>query len=266
MEMECAHPVVMSRPWMGFLAKAKATLDADFEPWTPGQVKEFNDARIATPANHRELWYFGVERLEDLKHNLENGDESIASILQGTDQETEFRKFIGGWLRDRAGGRYSIPPEEELADAKRPDLRFRGAQFDAPVPVELKVADNWTGPHLFERMEVQLGGDYLRDARSSRGVFLLVFVGVKKNWDLPGGGRVESFEELLAALRQHWAGIASQYPNVEDLAVEGIDLTRRGLDTKTVKAKLKARKAEARAKKPTPNTRNTGPVSNKKLS
>lgn len=250
MEMERAHPTVKSRPWMGLHAKTKATLDADFAPWNPGQVKEFDDALVATPTNHRELWYFGVERLEALKHDLEHGDESIASILQGTDQETEFRKFIGGWLRDRAGGRYNIPPEEELADAKRPDLRFRGAGFDAPVPVELKVADNWTGPHLFERMEIQLGGDYLRDARSSRGIFLLVYLGIKQSWDLPVGGRAESFEELLAALRQHWAILASQYPNVEDLAVVGIDLTRRGLDSKTVKKKREARKTAEKAIKP----------------
>lgn len=251
MEMAHAHPAVKSRPWMSLHAKTKATLDADFAPWKPGQVKEFNDARVATPTNHRELWYFGVERLEALKHDIEHGDESIASTLQGTDQETDFRKFIGGWLRDHAGGRYSIPPEEELADAKRPaDLRFRGAGFDAPVSVELKVADKWTGPHLFERMEVQLGGDYLRDARSSRGIFLLVHVGgIKHGWDMPGGGRAESFEALLTALRQHWAVLASQYPNVEDLVVIGIDLTRRGLDTKTVKKKREERKVAEKATK-----------------
>lgn len=248
MEMEHAHPAIKSRPWMGFHAKTKATLDADFAPWMPNQVKEFNDARVATPANHRELWYFGVERLEDLKHELEHGDESIASILQGTDQETEFRKFIGGWLRGKAGGRYSVPPEEELADAKRPDLRFRGATFDGPVPVELKVADNWTGPHLFERMEVQLSGDYLRDAHSSRGIFLLIYIGTKKSWDLPSGGKAESFEGMLTALRQHWSVISSQYANVEDLAIVGIDLTLRGLDTKTAKAEIKARKEAEKRK------------------
>lgn len=258
MEMDLAHPVVKSRPWIAYHAKTKATLDADFVPWKPGQVKEFNDARIATPANHRELWYFGVERLEDLKHYLENGDESIASILQGTNQETEFRKFIGGWLRDKAGGRYSIPPEEELADAKRPDLRFRGAGFDAPVPVELKVADNWTGPHLVERMEAQLGSDYLRDARSSRGIFLLVYVGIKKSWDLPGGRCAENFEELLSALRQHWALIANQYPDVEDVAVVGIDLTLRGLDARTVKVATKARKSLEKANQPAPKNNKRG--------
>ncbi|UZE46668.1 hypothetical protein ONR75_16435 [Rhodopseudomonas sp. P2A-2r] len=136
-----------------------------------------------------------------------------------------------------------------MADAKRPDLRFRGATFDAPVPVELKVADNWTGPHLFERMEVQLGGDYLRDTRSSRGIFLLVYIGTRKRWDLPSGRKAESFEALLIALRQHWSLISSQYPNVEDLAVVGIDLTLRGLDTKTIKESSKARKAAEKDKR-----------------
>lgn len=249
MEMERAHPAMNSRPWMGFHAKTKATLDADFAPWKPSQVKEFNNERVATPTNHRALWYFGVERLEDLKHELEHGDESIASILQLTDQETQFRKYIGAELRKMASGRYNITSEEELADAKRPDLRFRGTTFDGPVPVELKVADKWTGPQLFERMEVQLCGDYLRDAHSSRGIYLLVYIGKKKSWNLPGGGKAESFEALLTALRQHWSVISGQYPSVEDLAVVGIDLTLRGLDTKTVKAATKARKTAEKDKR-----------------
>jgi hypothetical protein len=67
--------------------------------------------------------------------------------------------YIGNWLRQHARGRYSVPQEEEFADATRPDMRFHGAGFDAPVPMELKLADNWSGPHLFERLENQLCGD-----------------------------------------------------------------------------------------------------------
>ncbi len=100
---------------------------------------------------------------------MEHGDSSIASILLSVTQETDMRKFIGRELREKAKGRYSIPQEEELADAKRPDLRFHGIGFDGPVPVELKLADNnWGGPKLFERLENQLCGDYLRDNRSTR--------------------------------------------------------------------------------------------------
>lgn len=236
-----AHPDQKIRPWIHFHAKLRAAADADFAAWTPSQVQEFGKSLVATPENHRELWYHAVDRLEALKHDLENGDSSIASILVGVDQETEFRKFIGGWCRDRAAGRYVIPQEEELADAKRPDLRFNGAGFDAPVPAELKVADKWSGPQLFERLEVQLCGDYLRDARSSRGIFLLVYLGTKSSWDLPDGRSIDSFARLIDELQGHWKMIANDYPGIEDVRVIGIDLTRRGIDAKAAKTAKKTR-------------------------
>lgn len=229
MEISREHPEESSRPWMAFHAKAKAELDADEPAWTPSQVREFHDSQERTPANHRDLWYLAVDRLLGLKSDLEDGDTSIASILQAVDQETEIRKYIGGWCRDRAGGRYVVPQEEELADAKKPDLRFHGVGFDGPVPVELKLVDKWTGPHLLERLESQLCGDYLRDKRSSRGIFVLVYYGNKQSWDLPNGKRAENFGALVDALQNHWAQLANQFPGIEDVRVIGIDLTRRGI-------------------------------------
>ena len=247
LEMGRAHPHEGSRPWMSYHAKTKAAADADVNAWTPSQVQEFGKSLVATPTNHRELWYHAIDKLDALKHDLENGDSSIASILQAVDQETEFRKFIGGWCRDRSAGRYVIPQEEELADAKRPDLRFFGVGFDAPVPAELKLADKWTGPHLFERLEIQLCGDYLRDIRSSRGIFVIVYLGTKSYWDLPGGRRADTFEMLVDELQRHWTLISNDYPGVEDIRVIGIDLTRRGIDTKAAR---KAAKSAAKPAKP----------------
>lgn len=249
LEMARAHPDEKTRPWMGYHAKSKAAADADVDSWTPSQVREFGKSLVSTPANHRELWYHTVDKLDDLKHDLENGDSSVASILQAVDQETEFRKFIGGWCRDHAADRYVVPQEEELADAKRPDLRFFGAGFDAPVPAELKLADKWTGPHLFERLEIQLCGDYLRDPRSSRGIFLLVYLGTKSYWDLPNGRRADTFDILIDELQRHWTLISNDYPGVEDIRVIGIDLTRRGKDAKAAK-EVKAAKAAKADKKP----------------
>lgn len=53
-----------------------------------------------------------------------------------------------------------------------------------PRSRKLKLADNWTGPEIFERLENQLCGDYLRDIRSSRGIFLLVYRGKKTSWKI----------------------------------------------------------------------------------
>ncbi|MBH9445318.1 hypothetical protein I5L26_12315 [Pseudomonas aeruginosa] len=233
MDISHTHPAENSRPWMAFHAKKKATLDADAPAWTPLQVRDFHDQLERTPNNHRDLWYLAIDRLHDLKNDLEEGDASIASILQAVDQETEIRKFIGNWCRERSAGRYVVPQEEELADAKRPDLRFHGVGFDRPVPIELKLGDKWTGPHLFERLEIQLCGDYLRDRRSNRGIFMLVYHGTKTSWDLPNGKRAESFDALIEALQNHWTVLAPQYPQVEEIKVIGIDLTKRGVDAKT---------------------------------
>lgn len=223
------HPAESSRPWFTLHARTKAELDADNRPWSPGQVREFHNEQERTPANHRDLFDLAVMRFLDLKDDLESGDSSNASILRNVRDEIELRKFIGNWCRQSAQGRYSIPQEEELADAKRPDLRWHGVGFDAPLPVELKIADNWTGPALFKGLEEQLCGAYLRDIRSGRGIFLLIHDGHKKEWELPGGkGRVD-FEGLLRVLQAHWSEIASRYPGVDEIRVLGIDLTSRSL-------------------------------------
>lgn len=227
MDIAKVHPEEASRPWILLHAKTKAEQDGDIEPWSPIQVREFHERLERTPSNHRELADLAVLRLLDLKDDLEHGDCSIAGILQNVTQETDMRKYIGRELREKALGRYSIPQEEEFADAKKPDLRFHGTGFDGPVPAELKLADNWTGPALFERLENQLCGDYLRDNRSNRGIFLLVYRGEKAGWDVPSSNNRENFAGLTASLQDHWRRISPKFSNVDDITVIGIDLTKR---------------------------------------
>lgn len=222
-----AHPAEPLRPWSAFYAQQKATADSQAPPWEPAKVVEFHESLECTPSTHRELWNLAVDRLLDLKYDLEDGDSSYAEILLLTNQETSIRKFIGQWLRDRAAGRYVVPQEEQLADDKRPDYRFQNIQDYAPVPVELKLSQNWSGPAHFERLENQLCGDYLRDVSSSCGIFLLVNHGGRAKWDSPTKGLI-GFNELVDALQEHWLTLAPRFPNVEEIMVIGIDLTKRG--------------------------------------
>jgi hypothetical protein len=226
-EIATLHPDETSRPWVLHHAKTRAEQDGDIEPWLPSQVRDFYDRLERTPRNHRELAELAALRLLDLKDDLEHGDSSIAGILQTVTQETDMRKYIGRELREKAFGRYSIPQEEEFADAKKPDLRFHGVGFDGPVPAELKLSDNWSGPELFERLENQLCGDYLRDNRSNRGIFLLVYRGEKAGWDVPGRNNRVDFAGLIAALQDHWQQISPKFSNVDDITVIGLDLTKR---------------------------------------
>jgi hypothetical protein len=228
-EISNLHPDAGSRPWIKLQAKKRAELDAGNAPWSIEEVRDFNDQLERVPKNHRDLFDLAVMRLLDLKLDLENGDSSTASILQDTNQEVKIRKYIGNWCREKAHGRYSIPQEEELADAKKPDFRFHRPEINGPVPVELKLADNWSGPQLFERLEVQLCGDYLRDVRSGRGILLLVYRGDKKTWQMPNRGGDVNFEQLIEELQTYWLQISPNYSRVDEIRVIGIDLTMRSL-------------------------------------
>lgn len=226
-ELSRAHPVETARPWFADQARRKAEIDADMTPWSAAQVREFQDELERTPANHRELAELAAMRLQDLRYDLEEGDSSIAQTLRRVTDEVEMRKFIGRELREKSHGRYSVPQEEEFADAKRADYRFHGSGIDAPVPVELKLADKWTGPALLERLENQLCGDYLRDDHSRRGIFVLVYRGERKGWDMPEPvGRVD-FGGLVLTLQDHWTRISPRFPKIDEITVIGIDLTRR---------------------------------------
>lgn len=225
------HPDKSMRPWIRLQAKARAEQDADDGRWFPSQVLEFQASLERTPKTHRELSDLAKTRLLDLKDDIENGDSSIAVILRRVTHEKEMRNFIGREMREKAAGRYSVPQEEELADAKKPDLRFLGSGVDSPVPVELKLADRWTGSQLFERLKNQLCGDYLRDNRSSRGIYLLIHSGGKRSWTIPKTSKRVNFEGLISALEAYWAKkISAQFLNVEHIDIIGIDLTKRIAD------------------------------------
>ncbi len=121
-----------------------------------------------------------------------------------------------------------MPQEEELADAKRPDIRVHGSGFKGPVPIELKIADkNWSGTKLFERLENQLCGDYLRDNHSSCGVYLLLYRGTKKHWEHPVTSERLDFLALISALQSHVDQYIQDLSRIEEVKVIGIDLTVR---------------------------------------
>lgn len=220
------HSSKRGRDWATQLAHERAVSDANQPGWVGSQVREFQDALERSPRNHQELHDLAIDRLYDFKNFLEHGETSIAGVLLDP-EETEVRNVIADWCKARGLNRYAIAQEEEFADKKRTDIRFISMAFDGPVPVELKLANLWSGADLAERLENQLCNDYLRDQRSSRGIFLLMYQGGRRRWQLPDGSCVTSLEELTAGLQAHWAKVAKDFPHVHAVQVIGIDLTLR---------------------------------------
>ncbi|WP_430244902.1 hypothetical protein [Neorhizobium sp. DAR64861/K0K2] len=224
-EIAEAESDTSTKSWIRFRAHEKAELEGNLAPWTPEQIRDFHDKQDRTPSNHTDLADLVVNRILDLKDDLENGDSSIARILMSVDEETDMRNFLGREFREKAAGRYCLSQEGEPADPKSTELRFQGICFDGPFPVETRLADNWTGTELFERLENQLSGECLGDRRSSRGAFLMVYQGNRATWELPNG-RQMSFDGLVEALKKHWIDLSPSYPNVDELTIIGLDLTR----------------------------------------
>jgi hypothetical protein len=237
-----AHPSKRGRDWATRLAHARAVADADRPGWLGSQVREFQESLERTPRNHQELYDLAVDRLLDLKHWLEHGETSIAEVLIKP-EETAVRNVVADWCKARGLNRYMIAQEEEFADKKRTDIRFLSMAFDNPVPAELKLANLWSGSELAERLENQLCNDYLRDHRSSRGIFLLMYQGGRSYWDLPDGSRVTSVEALTEALQAHWAKVAKDFPQVHAVHVIGVDLTTRAKPKGRVTTKKPSKKA-----------------------
>lgn len=242
------HPSKRGRDWAARLAHARAVADADRPGWLGNQAREFQEGLERTPRNHQELHDLAVDRLLDFKHFLEHGETSIAEVLL-TPEETAVRNVVANWCKDRGLNRYLIAQEEEFADKKRTDIRFLSMAFDNPVPAELKLANLWSGSELVERLENQLCNDYLRDQRSSRGIFLLVYQGGRSYWDLPDGSRVTSIEALAEALQAHWAKVAKGFSHVHAVHVIGIDLTTRFQPKGRVAIKKTGKKVPKKATK-----------------
>ncbi|NMH64992.1 hypothetical protein [Shewanella salipaludis] len=233
-ELAQNHPVEHYRSWMKKRAYKRAEEDADLEPWSSQQVRDFGASLEMTPASHRQLFDIGVLRLNDFKVWLELGNDSLAETYQRAADETEMRKIVAHWLNQKAHGRYTCAEEANLANDQRPDIWFQHPNIKSPVPIELKLLDKgWSGPKLCERLRNQLAGDYLREENAGCGIFLLVWQGSEsdKNWEIEG--KRINVSKLQKALEEYWLGISGQFPNVSAIEIIVIDLTLRALRSET---------------------------------
>jgi hypothetical protein len=226
-QLEIEHPVASYRKWMGQRARERAIDDADLELWSAQQVKQFATELEIVPASVRQLFELVCARLGDFKHWLERGNDSLATTYQKITSETEMRNVVFNWLNSKSSGRYVATQEPELANAQRPDLWVQSPQVESEIPIELKIAEKWTGPELCERLRNQLAGDYLRERTARGGIMLLVRCNgaAKEHWEINAqSGR---FADLPQALEHYWTSINVSYPNIESIRVIGIDLTLR---------------------------------------
>jgi hypothetical protein len=222
---ELADDPAMSqvRDWILNLIDKRLAGGADSVPWTPADIREFAEHYEVDPKNDRELFAIVLNRLQVLKWDVEQSDNSPRDDLRKGDHEILLRRWLQRWLVERSRQRYVVPQEEEIDRQERPDLRLENPRFPGPVSIEIKWADNWSLRDLLDALETQLVGQYLRAHNSRYGIYLLGCNGKRRDWEAPTTGKRLSFEEVVDLIKQHAISLMRIEPKVAGLEVVSLD-------------------------------------------
>lgn len=199
---------------------------ADRPPWNPKGIRTFAKEHEADPKTDRDLFKIACWRLQDIKHDVEKADKSIRYEVHQQDDEPKLRIWLARKLQEpsRSRNRYTVPQEEEIDRRKRPDLRIVRPGI-APISIEIKWADKLPLQELLEGLENQLVGQYLRDANSHYGIYLLGYIGRQQFWKDPINKSRYSFDKVVSIIDERAQAIVAERRDIEDIAVISIDFT-----------------------------------------
>jgi len=195
---------------------------ADLLPWNPEDVRSFEKDYESDPKTDSALFKIACRRILDIKHDVEKADNSIRYEMHKEYDEPKLRIWLARKLKERSRNKYTSPQEEEIDRRQRPDLRIEKPGM-APISIEIKWAGNWTLRELLERLENQLVGQYLRDAESRYGIYLLSYIG-KKNFWISNRSRL-TFDQIVGIVEKRAKEIVLERREIEDVAVMSINFT-----------------------------------------
>jgi len=220
-ELQRQPELVHLSDWIHHLIEERNSKRADLTPWSPSDLRSFSREHEIAPKTDGDLFRIACKRLGDIKNDVEKSDNSLREEVNHQAQESVLRRWLARKLYDRSRMRYTVPQEEEIDRQQRPDLRIENPKT-SPVSIEMKWADNWTLQELFDGLEVQLVGQYLRAHNSRYGVYVLGMMGRKQIWQTSDGSRL-NFEQLLTYVEMRKKELVARRPDVRAVAVIGMD-------------------------------------------
>lgn len=195
---------------------------AEVERWRPADVRLFEKEHETDPYTDFDLYRIGRKRLNDIKNEVERSDTGLRSQLTDTAKERDFRIWLANQLMQRRKNRYTVPQEVEIDQQQHPDIRLENPRAGY-VPLEIKLASDWSVPVLLERLENQLFGQYLRAHDARYGFFILGLIDASHRWDNPAGGRRLKFEEVVALVEKRADELSTQHEGLKLATVIAID-------------------------------------------
>jgi hypothetical protein len=203
-------------------ASERARIEAD-RKWEETAFVEFSKRYEVLPRTSDELYAVGLDRLDDIKDGLENGDFSPRNDLRADDHEHKIQREIAKLLDTTRCGAYEVVREIEVADDKEIDIRLIQASL-TPTTIEVKWAHKWSFNQHLTAIRDQLLGQYMRGYRSQHGVYLIVNMDPGHQWRPDGESMIE-LPELTVRLQAFADTLMNERGGGEKITVVAIELS-----------------------------------------
>jgi|GEM_PF-1151910 len=234
------------------LARQRAERDAEFDPWRPEDIAQFEAERAFAPRSSRDLCRHAIALLEDLQQDLLNDEFQQGQTLASQKGETAVQNWMAATLRTGARQRFSVERESHVAQEKEPDIRLRVSETQATASVEIKVVESWSVQELESALTDQLVKQYLRHSDHRWGVLLLVHQTPRpRGWR--SGRKTLSIGGLIAHLRALADRISGRSPGAPQPAVVLLDVS----SLAKPRPKRKKRRRATSRKRPAKSRRKT---------
>ncbi|MBO6764431.1 MAG: hypothetical protein JJ918_05750 [Maricaulis sp.] len=193
--------------------------------FSPEDAIRFLNDQSKPPTTVEEFRRLCQSHIETLLEKLHSSDDDESAFFRrGASEESDLRNWLAARLREVGERFYTVIREQEVAGEKRPDLRLHSrVEALGKVSVEIKLADkrHWTGNQLVNTPDEQLSNQYLFEASSHTGVYVLVNASLprkamkdkktrkvrRKAFRKRVAGNVVNFEELETLVRAKCAAV-----------------------------------------------------------
>ena len=212
------------REWLLAMRERQLRRRADQLSWGPRNIAEYTNAFATSPKTDFDLYRITCDRLCDIKYWVEVSDMSPRREVRSDENEVAIREWLSRKLSESNMAKYDVAQEPVLDQELRRDIRLSHPNAKGPVTIEIKLACEWSGNKLFERLENQLFGQYLRDPNARYGIYLLVYFGPQGHWQ--HDGRNLTWRELLVELQVKADELIKMAGKGGEVRVVGIDFRK----------------------------------------
>jgi len=220
-ELSVRAELSTSRDWILHLIDERMVSEADYRAWDPADIRMFARDHETDPRTDAELFRIILNRLTDIKNDVEKSDNSLREEVPRKCEEFVLRRWLARKLNERSRQRYTVPQEGEIDQKQSPDLRAENP-WTPPVSIEIKWADQWTIDKLLAGLETQLVGQYLRAHNSRYGIYVLGMDTRKKYWQHSTRGDL-TFDQVRALIENRARELTATRGDIADVRVVAVD-------------------------------------------